>query len=152
MGLETVLVAVDASDENRLDKLARTAADLAGPAGATVELAHVFDDDEYEDVREQLNFDPQSEVTPAVVAERHVTVRELVDVMDEHDIDTGVHGSISNGDSTSDRIVELAETVDADLVLVGGRTRSATGKAVFGSTAQEVILNAPAPVTFVRED
>jgi len=44
----------------------------------------------------------------------------------------------------------LAAEVDADLVVVSGRKRTPTGKAVFGSTAQTVLLDAPCPVTFVR--
>jgi nucleotide-binding universal stress UspA family protein len=152
MPLDTILLAVYEKDRERLEKLAQTAIDVASPADATVALAHVFDEDEYETVKNQLDFDPESEVTPAVTAKRHRTIRELATELDEHDVDTTVHGSISDGHSTSERIVELAETVDADMVMVGGRTRSATGKAVFGSTAQDVIIDSPVPVTFVRED
>jgi nucleotide-binding universal stress UspA family protein len=49
-------------------------------------------------------------------------------------------------------IVSLASDADTDLAVVGGRRRSPTGKAVFGSTAQTVLLSAPCPVTFVRSD
>ncbi|PSP66736.1 universal stress protein, partial [Halobacteriales archaeon QH_6_68_27] len=48
--------------------------------------------------------------------------------------------------------VGLAAETDADLVVVGGRKRSPAGKAVFGSTAQEVMLESPCPVTFVRNE
>jgi len=152
MGLNTILLAVGENDQERLEALARTAIDIAEPAGATVELAHVFTEDEYDIAKEKLEFDDQSEVTPAVVAKRYLTIRELGDAMEEAGVEFGWHGSISNGASQGERVVELAETVDADLVIVGGRKRSPTGKAIFGSTAQEIMLNAPCPVTFVRGD
>jgi nucleotide-binding universal stress UspA family protein len=37
-----------------------------------------------------------------------------------------------------------------DLLVVGGRGRSPTGKAVFGSTVETVLRRAPCPVTYVR--
>jgi nucleotide-binding universal stress UspA family protein len=46
----------------------------------------------------------------------------------------------------------VARDVDADMVVTGGRKRSPAGKAVFGSTAQKVLMNAPCPVTFVRSE
>ena len=147
MALETVLVAVGGSDQDRIEPLARTAIDIAGPAGATVKLAHVFSEDEYEETREALEFGPDGEVTPDVVAKRHVTVRELGDALNAAGVPFTPHGAIGERGET---IVELASLLEADLVIVGGRKRSPTGKAVFGSTAQAVMLNAPCPVTFVR--
>ena len=152
MGLDTVLVAVGDKDRDRLEALAATAADIAEPASATVELAHVFTEEEYGRAKDQLDFDDQSEVTPAEVAKRYVTIREIGDRLEEAGVRFGWHGSLSNGTSEGERIVELAETVDADLIVVGGRKRSPAGKAIFGSTAQEVMLNSPCPVTFVRGD
>ncbi|WP_255196369.1 universal stress protein [Halorarius litoreus] len=152
MSLETVLVAVGEGDEDRIAPLARTAIDIAGPAGATVKLAHVFTKDSYDDLRRKLEFDKDAEVTPDVVAKRHVTIRELGDALSDADVDFTWHGKIGDEDGKGKAIVELAEELEADLVLVGGRKRSPTGKAVFGSTAQEVMLNAPCPVTFVRAE
>ncbi|MWG36279.1 universal stress protein [Halomarina oriensis] len=147
MSLDTVLVAVGETDEDRIDALARTAADIAGPAGATVKLAHVFSKEGYRETRQALDFDRDAEVTPDVVAKRYVTIRELGDAMTDAGIEFTYHGAVGQEGET---IVRLAEEFEADLVVVGGRKRSPTGKAVFGSTAQEVILNAPCPVTFVR--
>lgn len=152
MGLETILLAVGQSDEGGLDKLAETTVDLAGPADATVEMAHVFTEPEYEQARENLAFDPDSEVTPDVIARRNVTIRSLSETMADTAIDYTEHGRIADSDDIGQQIVALAQELDADLVIIGGEKRSPTGKAVFGSTAQEVLMNAPCPVTFVRRE
>ena len=152
MSIETVLLAVGESDKKRIDSLAETTAGIAGPAGATVALAHVFTRSEYEEARSNLDFDPASEVTPDDVARRYVTIRELGDAMDEGDVEFTWHGRLSDDRPQGEVVVGLAEELNADLVVVGGRKRSPAGKAVFGSTAQEIMLESPCPVTFVRSD
>ena len=149
MALETVLLAVGPNDADRTARLASTVSDIAGPAGADVIVAHVFTDDEYETVVDRLKFDSVSEADPDEAADRHTTVRELEEQLVEAGIESTVRGAV--GDH-GDEIVALAEDIDADLIVVGGRKRSPTGKAVFGSTAQEVMLSSPCPVTFVRSD
>jgi nucleotide-binding universal stress UspA family protein len=150
MGLDIILVAVDARDADRVDRLVSEALDVAGPTGATVVLAHVFSDEEYDENRDRLNFAPESEVTPDVVARRHNTLREIATEFETADIDYEVRGVVA--EDRGKALVRLARDVGADRAIVGGRKRSPAGKAVFGSTAQEVLLSAPCPVTFVRED
>lgn len=152
MSLNTVLLAIGDSDTDQIEQLAETAIDIAGPAEATVALAHVFSKDAYEEAREQLQFDSDSEVTPSVVAKRNINYRELRETLSDAGIKSTVHARLSNGESDGDRLVELTEEVDADLVIVGGRKRTPTGKAVFGSTAQTIMLTASCPVTFVRTE
>jgi len=43
-------------------------------------------------------------------------------------------------------ILEMADEIDADAICVAGRKRSPTGKALFGSVSQSVILNTDRPV------
>lgn len=148
MALETVLLAVGQGDTDRTDLLAETVVDIAGPADAAVTLTHVFTAEEFETVSDQLEYDPDSAIDPDEVASRHATTRALGDELSAAGVTHAVRGSVGpHGQS----IVEIARDVGADLIVVGGRKRSPTGKAVFGSTAQEVMLNAPCPVTFVRE-
>lgn len=148
MAIETILLAVGPGDTERTDALAQAVLDVAEPTGASVVLAHVFSEDEYEQVKEQLHVDPDAEVDADEVARRHGVVRDLTEAFDGN-ADYEIRGQVGDRDET---IVELAESVDADRVVVGGRKRSPTGKAVFGSTAQSVMLSAPCPVTFVRGD
>jgi nucleotide-binding universal stress UspA family protein len=143
-------VVVSASGPTRSSSPGPTATtDIAGPAGAAVTLAHVFTEQEYEDARERLGGEPGDEVTPDAVARRHATIRELEDALDDAGVDYDVAGRVGKH---GEAVVSLADEADADLAVVGGRRRSPTGKAVFGSTAQTVLLSAPCPVTFVRSD
>ncbi len=149
MTLDRVLVAVGPTDDDRVEPLAETTTDIAGAVGASVTLAHVFTEGEYETARDRLGGEPGDEVTADSVARRHATIRALGDALDDAGVDYEVAGRVGeHGES----IVALADEVDADLAVVGGRQRSPTGKAVFGSTAQTVLLSAPCPVTFVRSD
>ncbi|WP_276271791.1 universal stress protein [Haloarcula litorea] len=147
MALEKILLAVGPNDKDRIDELAEAVTDVAGPTGAEVVIAHVFTDEEYDNVVDRLEFESASETTPDEVADRHTTIRELEDRLSDAGVEYSVRGAVGNH---GDQIVNLAKDVNADMVFVGGRKRSPTGKAVFGSTAQEVMLNAPCPVTFVR--
>ncbi|OLZ39829.1 universal stress protein [Natrinema saccharevitans] len=148
--LETVLLAVGPGDADRSGLLADAVLEVAKPADATVVLAHVFTSSEYDDVLGRLEFDPTvDEIDPGEVASRHATIHDIRDVLEEHGVDYEIRGAVGEHGPS---IVDLAESADADRVIVGGRRRSPTGKAIFGSTAQEVMLSAPCPVTFVRSD
>ena len=149
MALERIVLAVGPGDANRADDLATAVLEVAQPTGATVDLAHVFTESQYEEVLERLDFDANDEIHPDEVATRHATTRDIASILDDHDVDYEIHGAVGDhGES----IVDLATAVSADRVVVGGRSRSPAGKAVFGSTAQEVLLSSPCPVTFVRGD
>jgi len=148
MSLETIIVAIGDDDEEQVASVAGTAIDLARPAGATVRLVHVFSQEQYETVKRQLDFDPSAEVTPDAVAKRHATVRDVGALLDDADVAYEWHGAVGD---TPDELLAVAEEFDADMLIVGGRGRSPAGKAVFGSTAQALLLNASCPVTYVRE-
>lgn len=144
MTLSTLVVAVGPGDADRIESLANAVTEVAVPTGANVVLLHVFDADDLAAVRDQLD-DPEASATAA--ARRQKTVRELTAAFDDADVDYDIRGSVGK---KSDAIVSVAEETDAGRVFVAGRDRSPTGKAVFGSTAQSVMLSAPCPVTFVR--
>lgn len=52
----------------------------------------------------------------------------------------------------ADHIIEVAERTGAELVVIGLRRRSPTGKLLLGLNAQRILLDAPCPVHAVKAD
>jgi len=149
VSLDTILLAVGPKDDDRLDHLARAILQVTVPTDATVVITHVFTPEQFKSVADDLGVPDIGVDEVDTVLERHATIRHFESVFDDYDVDyelRGVVGEISGG------ILNIAEATDADRVVISGRSRSAVGKAMFGSTAQDVLLNAPCPVTFVRGD
>ncbi|WP_222912827.1 universal stress protein [Natrinema sp. SYSU A 869] len=78
-----------------------------------------------------------------------MTIHELIETFEQAGVDYRIRGEIGK---TDEQLVRVAESIDADRVFVGGRSRSPTGKAFFGSVSQAVMLSSPCPVTFVRRE
>ena len=150
MTIDTVLLAIGPDEADRIDRLTEETIELAGPTDSTVVIAQVLDQGAYDELAVKLGFDPDNgEVFPTDVVSRHSLIRQLTDELGAAGIDYAIRGAVGD---RSEQIVRLADEVDADSVVVGGRRRSPAGKAVFGSVAQEVMLSSPCPVTFVRSD
>ncbi|MFB6121933.1 MAG: universal stress protein [Haloferacaceae archaeon] len=147
--MERVLLAIGPEeDERRLERLASTTADVVQGSGATVELLHVFTEDEFDRMAAQLDYSFESDATPDEVASRLSSVKQIGDRLAAAGVEYAVSGEVGE---YGPLIVEAAEGYDADLVVVGGEKQSPAGKAMFGSTAQYVLLNAHCPVVFVKK-
>jgi len=78
-------------------------------------------------------------------------------VSDEIEKVVGQEGSISwrlhlatAGPDLAGALLELVDSIGADLLVIGARRRSPGGKALLGSVAQTVILEANLPVLVVK--
>ncbi|WP_338741959.1 universal stress protein [Haloplanus salilacus] len=121
-----VVIGVD-DNEQRAVACARAAADLPGDVSdKRVTIIHSFTDNPTGASATQIG-----------------SVREAMELLEERGVDVKV--TESSGDP-ADQILDVAESEGADLVVVAGRKRSPTGKALFGSVTQSVILNADRPV------
>jgi nucleotide-binding universal stress UspA family protein len=121
-----VVIGVD-DNEERAMACARAVADLPGdPSEKRVTVIHSFTDN-----------------PTGASASQLASVRHAIDLLEERGIDAAV--TESSGDP-ADQLLDVATDSDADLIVVAGRKRSPTGKALFGSVTQTVILNADRPV------
>lgn len=55
------------------------------------------------------------------------------------------------GVGAADDLVEIAEEIDADLLVIGVRRRSPVGKLILGTQAQRILLDAPCAVLAVKD-
>lgn len=148
MTLETLTLAVGTSAEDRVDELTSALVDVAIPTGATVVLLHVFSKSAYEEGVEAAGYDPENPPPAHTLVSRLESIDRISAVLEEAGVDYRIRGEI--GDE-AERIVAAIEATDTDTLFISGRRRSPTGKLFFGSIAHEVMMNAPCPVTFVRE-
>jgi nucleotide-binding universal stress UspA family protein len=63
----------------------------------------------------------------------------------EHDVRQLVRGM-----DPAEDLVNVANEVNADIIVIGLRRRSPVGKLILGSNAQRVLLDAPCPVLAVK--
>lgn len=77
------------------------------------------------------------------------SVTSVVEFLESNDVSTEV--ARRHGDP-ADEIATFARENSCDLIVVGGRKQSPVGKMIFGSVAQEVLLQADQPVTVVMSE
>jgi nucleotide-binding universal stress UspA family protein len=76
-------------------------------------------------------------------------LEEVRTQMAGHGVEFDIRQLVRGMDPAED-LVNVANEVDADLIVIGLRRRSPVGKLILGSNAQRVLLDAPCPVLAVK--
>lgn len=129
----TILVAVP-ENQDEAANIEETIQDVPiMPSRAELHVLNVYEDTDIE----------QKSWTGTDIDEFPSTLAETASTLKRSQFDLTLHRKFGNA---VEKITETASEINADLIVVGGRKRSAVGKALFGSTAQSVILHTEIPV------
>lgn len=142
--MDRPLVVTDPSE--RAPELIREAGEVAEANDVPLRVLTVVSDDEYEndaDVIESIG-DVEGTAYTANASEyaQNVADSAVSDLLTDLDIEAEAIGrSVDDTDERADAILDVANDEDCDYIFLIGQRRRPTGKAVFGDTAQRVILN-----------
>jgi nucleotide-binding universal stress UspA family protein len=140
----TVLLPVD-SDDVRATSAAQSVMELPGESkDIEVIILNVFEEFETTGEGPKISSDELYDQT-----EPPKSVRTTKKLLEDQSISVSVkrkHGS------PSQTIIKFANEIDADLIALTTRKRSPTGKVIFGSVTQAVLLSSDIPVLAVSTE
>ena len=135
---ERILLALDGSPKS--EKTILIAIDMAERYGSAVTIVHVREYERYEGSDVDLG--------PPIPAEE--LVNDVLARFRGKGIEArGEIRRVSSG-STPEQIVEVAQTADAELIVLGSRGMSEWKSLVLGGVANKVVQHATCPVLLVR--
>lgn len=145
-----ILVAL--GEESASERILEIGHSLATAYEEPLVAVHVVPEDDFKSYKESLvltpDFDDFSLDEGATAAAR--VAREMVERA-LPDADPNAYETRGRIGEPADEIVAEAESIGPRFIVVGGRGRSPVGKAIFGSTTQQVLLNASQPVVTVKQ-
>jgi len=148
--MERALAVVRETD--RTEEMIREAGELAAGVDAELVLLHVTDEESFTErstaVAGVPDYDGGYSVDNATDAAREYALDVGRRALEGVGAEFEAVGAI--GDQT-DEVLEIAAERDCDHVFLTGQKRSPAGKALFGDTAQSVILNFEGAVTILTE-
>mgnify|MGYP002761347320 FL=1 len=137
---DTILVPTDGSDQS--DAALDHALELSGPHDSEVHVLYVADTN-----RDSLTTQ-RGEVVDALEQEGDRVVSEALDRVAAG---VDVVDAVETGDPV-ETILDYADAVDADLVVMGTHGRRGLDRYLLGSTTERVVRLASVPILTIREE
>lgn len=146
---ERILLATDGSEG--AESASRMAAALSGTLGSELHLvyAEVMPSLYYAELV-AVGLDEWDRLSGFAEREaRNLVTKEEEKLKETGTEVTAIHAAVGRAD---ERIVALAEQIEADLILIGSRGQGGISRALIGSVSDSVVRHAHCPVLVVRED
>lgn len=90
---------------------------------------------------------------PEWIAKAHAELAAARERLDAAGVDYAVHEAVTDAElDAAEDLVQVARDEHADLIVIGIRRRTPTGKLILGSQAQRILLDAPCPVLAVKPE
>lgn len=147
----TILVAL--GEKRAPETVLRTGYDLAMAYDDDLQVLHVIPETDAQAHFDKLKEIPDFGDLSFSVEEnraREIARKMLREALPDGDRERA--GAIGRIGEPTEQILAVSEDLDARYLVVGGRKRSPTGKALFGSVTQSVLLNSSRPVVTVMRD
>lgn len=146
-----ILAAVSETPDQ--DIVLLTARELAQAYDDELKVLHVIPEDEAEEHLEAIRaIEEFSDASISTEAER---AAELARVRIESGFGSQANEFVSpigRVGNPAEEIIAAADSLEPRYLVVGGRKRSPTGKALFGSVTQSILLNSEYPVVTIMID
>jgi nucleotide-binding universal stress UspA family protein len=135
------------------DETVTTGYDLARAYGETLYLLHVVPEEEFEAHLGEIE-ELDREANYSLTQEENSAARLARDVLEEslEEYDPDMVEPIGRIGDPTEEVLAVTRELDARCVVIDGRRRSPVGKALFGSTTQQVLLESERPVVTVMRD
>lgn len=161
----SILAAV--SGERHQDRVVEVGADLASAFDVELVVLHVMTDNQFQEIRDTSEMAGQFPIeaeggglvyVPTKTSDAGYNLEDaesdaadiarkcVSETVAAESVDVTCKGRV--GDPAAE-ILNMADRIDARYAVVGGRKRTPTGKAIFGSVAQSVILTASQPIVAI---
>jgi len=142
---DTVLFPTDGSKGS--ERAAESAIETAAAHDATLHVLHVVDEDVYEAYSGDEYVHDREGLESALEQEGQDAVEEVAD--DARSAGVDVVTTVKHGTPHSD-VVEHADEIDADLIVMGTKERAGEYRQLLGSVTDRVLRTASVPVTVVK--
>lgn len=150
--MNNVLIALDY--DPTAQKIAETGYELAKALKANVTLLHVISDEVYYSTRAYTpimgfaGFSPVEPIEGEMIEHLKSAAKTYLNKTKNHLGDTEIHTMVKEGDF-ADSIIDTAELIDADIIVIGSHSKRWFEKIVMGSVTEKVLKSSKVPLLIV---